>query len=494
MLNGLFVSVALASVLLAAATGRMDALTESILTSARGAVDLAIGLVGVMAFFLGLMRVAENGGLMANLARLVRPVMRRLFPDVPSDSPAISAMILNVAANMMGLGNAATPFGIKAIQELDKLNRRPGTATNAMALFLAINTAGLAVLPSGMIGVRAALGSEDAAGILFPTWFASGSATIVGVTAALLLSRIGRYRRTAPETVAAARAPEVATGGTADAAARAPETGAGGTGARAAETGTGAADADDVAAETGTGAAADADEAAARASETGTDADEAAAGATAAPERAAARVWLARAFWAGLLALAARDFLARLGSEPALDAFRGMASFWILPALVSALILYGWVRGVRVYDSLVEGAKQGFDVALRIIPFLVAILVAIGMFRAAGGIDALVTVLDPLTGVIGMPAEVLPIALLRPLSGSGSLGVAAEIIQAHGPDSLVGYLASTLYGSTETTFYTLAVYFGAVGVRNTRHTLPACLLADLAGILAATFIVNLLFG
>lgn len=484
MLNGLFVSVALASVLLAAATGRMDALTESILTSARGAVDLAIGLVGVMAFFLGLMRVAENGGLMTNLARLVRPVMRRLFPDVPADSPAISAMILNVAANMMGLGNAATPFGIKAIQELDKLNHRPGTATNAMALFLAINTAGLAVLPSGMIGVRAALGSEDAAGILFPTWFASGSATIVGVTAALLLSRIGRYRRTAPETVAAARAPEVATGGTADtdAAARAPEAGTDADEAAALppETGTGAADAAEAAAETRTGGAA--------------DADEAAAGPPAAPERAAARVWLARAFWAGLLALAARDFLARLGSEPALDAFRGMASFWILPALVSALILYGWVRGVRVYDSLVEGAKQGFDVALRIIPFLVAILVAIGMFRAAGGIDALVTVLDPLTGVIGMPADVLPIALLRPLSGSGSLGVAAEIIQAHGPDSLVGYLASTLYGSTETTFYTLAVYFGAVGVRNTRHTLPACLLADLAGILAATFIVNLLFG
>jgi spore maturation protein SpmA len=206
MLNGLFVSVALASVLLAAATGRMEDLTGSILTSARSAVDLAIGLVGVMAFFLGLMRVAENGGLMANIARLVRPVMRRLFPDVPEDSPAISAMILNIAANMMGLGNAATPFGIKAIQELDKLNSRPGTATNAMALFLAINTAGLAVLPSGMIGVRAALGSEDAAGIFFPTWFASGSATIVGVTAAILLSRLGRYRRTQPPPLEAVAA------------------------------------------------------------------------------------------------------------------------------------------------------------------------------------------------------------------------------------------------------------------------------------------------
>lgn len=440
MLNGLFVTVALASILLAAATGRMEELTGSILTSARGAVDLAIGLVGVMAFFLGLMRVAENGGLLALLARAVRPVMRRLFPDVPEDSPAISAMILNVSANLMGLGNAATPFGVKAIQELDKLNGRPGTATNAMALFLAINTAGLAVLPSGMIGVRASLGSEDAAGIFFPTWFASGSATIVGVTAALLLSRVGRFRRTEPPPAAPA--------------------------ANAAEAG----------------------------STPPTPPDGAAAGPESAPEPSAGRRWLARAFWLGLLALAARDFLARLGSESALDAFRGMTSFWMLPALVAALVLYGWVRGVRVYDSLVEGAKQGFDVALRIIPFLVAILVAIGMFRAAGGIDALVAALGPLTGLVGMPAEVLPVAVLRPLSGSGSLGVAAEIIQAHGPDSLIGYLASTIYGSTETTFYTLAVYFGAVGVRDTRHTLPACLLADAAGILAATFIVNLLFG
>ena len=442
MLNGLFVSVALASILLAAATGRMEDLTGSIITSARSAVDLAIGLIGVMAFFLGLMRVAENGGLMAALARLVRPVMRRLFPDVPADSPAISAMILNIAANLMGLGNAATPFGIKAIQELDKLNSRPGTATNAMALFLAINTAGLAVLPSGMIGVRASLGSQDAAGIFFPTWFASGSATIVGITAAILLSRVGRWRRTAPPPVeaATARAPEPeGTPGT-------PTPGA-----------------------------------------ASTDPGEA-------PEPSANRVWIARAFWIGLLALAVRDFLARLDAEPALDAFRGMTSFWMLPALVAGLVLYGWVRRVRVYDSVVEGAKQGFDVALRIIPFLVAILVAIGMFRAAGGIDALVTVLGPITGLVGMPAEVLPVAVLRPLSGSGSLGVAAEIIQTYGPDSLIGYLASTVYGSTETTFYTLAVYFGAIGIRNTRHTLPACLMADVAGILAATFIVNLLFG
>lgn len=443
MLNALFVAVTLLSVLIAAATGRMEALTGSIVTSARSAVELAIGLVGVMAFFLGLMRVAEQGGVMSALARVVRPVMRRLFPEIPADHPAISAMILNISANMLGLGNAATPFGIKAIQELDRLNSRPGTATNAMTLFLAINTAGLALLPTGMIGVRAALGSNDPAGIVATTWFASGMATVVGITAAILLARLPRYRRSEPP-------PVTADGMTENGAAL------------------------NAGADTAGGAAVDEP--------------------PPPPERAPARVWAARGFWLVVVALAARDLLSRLGAEPLTEAIRGITSFWMLPAIVAAFVLYGWVRRVRVYDALVEGAKQGFDVALRIIPYLVAILVAVGMFRAAGGIDALVAVLGPITGLVGLPAEVLPVALLRPLSGSGALGVASETLTAYGPDSLIGYLASTIYGSTETTFYTLAVYFGAIGVRQTRHTLPACLLADAAGILAAATIVNLLFG
>lgn len=443
MLNGLFIAVTLLSVLIAAATGRMEALTASIVTSARGAVDLAIGLVGVMAFFLGLMRVAEEGGVMATVARMVRPLMRRLFPEVPADHPAISAMILNISANMLGLGNAATPFGIKAIQELNRLNTRPGTATNAMALFLAINTAGLALLPTGMIGVRAALGSNDAAGIVATTWFASGAATLVGITAAILLARLPRYRRDEPPPL----------GADAEAAGDAP-----------------------------------------RSTEPEAPGDDAVDEPPPPSERVLARVWAARLFWLVVLGLAARDLLSRLGTEPLADAIRGITSFWMLPAIVAAFVLYGWVRRVRVYDALVQGAKQGFDVALRIIPYLVAILVAVGMFRAAGGIDALVGTLGPITGLIGLPAEVLPVALLRPLSGSGALGVASETLTAYGPDSLIGYMASTIYGSTETTFYTLAVYFGAISVRQTRHTLPACLLADAAGILAATAIVNLLFG
>ena len=173
---------------------------------------------------------------------------------------------------------------------------------------------------------------------------------------------------------------------------------------------------------------------------------------------------------------------------------RSSLSFWILPGLVAGLTLYGWQRGVRVYESLIIGAKQGFDVALRIIPYLVAILVAVGMLRASGGIDSLALVLTPLTSLIGMPAEALPMATLRPLTGSGAFGVMAEAMRAHGPDSLIGYMVSTFQGSTETTFYTLAVYFGAIGIVRTRHALPACLLADIAGILAAVAIVNLMFG
>lgn len=435
MLNGLFIVVALASVLLAAFTGQMQAVTDAMLASARNAVDLAIGLVGVMAFFLGLMRVAQDGGLTAELSRIVSPFMRLLFPSIPAGSPAMSAMVLNISANMLGLGNAATPFGIKAIEELNKYNTQKGTATNAMALFLAINTAGLALLPSGVIGVRAALGSANAAGIWIPTWFASGCATVMGVTAAILLSRLPRYRATEPPpSIDDSPLPET---------------------------------------------------------------DEASADASAAappPVASPGRRWIGRLFWVVFLGLAVRDYFRRLGDEQAGDVLRDMFSFWMLPALVAIFVLYGWVRRVQVYESMVEGAKEGFQVALRIIPFLVAILVVIGMFRASGGLDLIVGLISPLTALVGMPGEALPMALLRPLSGSGALGIASEAMTVHGPDSVIGYMVSTYQGSTETTFYTLAVYFGAVGVKTTRHTVPACLVADVTGILAATFIVNLMFG
>ncbi len=432
MLNGLIVFAALASVFLAALSGQMQALTDAIVSSARGAVELAIGLIGLMAFFLGLMRVIEEAGALRHLARLVGPVMRRLFPGVPVHGPAMSAMILNIAANMLGLANAATPFGIKAMEELDKLNGERGTATNAMVLFLAINTSALALLPSGVVSMRASVGSEDAAGIFFPTWFASGCATLVGVTAAVLLSRLPAYRRTEPPPAAEAR-PAEAGGGVSD--------------------------------------------------------DEAPAAREPRPGRRRA----ARLFWLALGVLLGR-FVWQHRTDPPFELLAGVTSAWMLPLVVAVLVTYGWTRGVRVYDALVAGARQGFDVAVRIIPYLVAILVVIGMFRASGGIDLITTVLSPLTALVGLPAEALPMALLRPLTGSGAYAVMAEIMTASGPDSLVGYMVSTFQGSTETTFYTLAVYYGAVGIRRTRHTVPACLLADAAGIVGAVFIVNLMFG
>ena len=437
MLNGLFIAVALASVLIGAYTGQMQAVTDAMFESARNAVDLAIGLVGVMAFFLGLMRVAQDGGLMATLSSIVSPPMRLLFPSIPAGSPAMSAMILNISANMLGLGNAATPFGIKAIEELDKYNSRKGTATNAMVLFLAINTAGLAILPSGIIGVRAALGSDDAAGIWFPTWLASGCATVMGLTAAILLSKLPRYRSTEPpfsdpgvHETPVSTLPDSTTGFVSP------------------------------------------------------------------PSIVPIRRRLRLLFWVCFGCLAARELTLGITSGDAGSGavVRDILSFWALPTLVATVVLYGWVRQVQVYQSLVEGAKEGFQVALRIIPFLVAILVLIGMFRASGGLDLMVGIIVPVTALVGMPAEALPMALLRPLSGSGALGVATDAMTTHGPDSLIGYMVSTYQGSTETTFYTLAVYFGAIGVKTTRHTVPACLAADVTGILSATLIVNIMYG
>jgi spore maturation protein SpmA len=433
MLNGLIVFAALASVFLAALSGQMQALTDAIVSSARGAVELAIGLIGLMAFFLGLMRVIEDAGALRHLARLLGPVLQRLFPGVPVHSPAMSAMILNIAANMLGLANAATPFGIKAMEELDKLNSERGTATNAMVLFLAINTSALAILPSGVVSMRASVGSEDAVGIFFPTWFASGCATLVGVTAAILLSRLPAFRRTEPGPVSEAAASETVEGA---------------------------------------GSAVDAPEAL---------------------DPVPGRRWVGRLFWLALGALLGR-FIWQHRTDPPFEVLAAITSAWMLPMVVAVLVMYGWTRGVRVYDSLVAGARQGFDVAVRIIPYLVAILVVVGMFRASGGIDLITTVLSPLTALIGLPAEALPMALLRPLTGSGAYAIMAEIMTESGPDSVVGYMVSTFQGSTETTFYTLAVYYGAVGIRRTRHTVPACLLADTAGILGAVFIVNLMFG
>ncbi len=403
--------------------GPMAALAAAMVDSATGAVTLAIGLIGVMALFLGLMKVAEAGGLLVIIARLVRPLMQRLFPDVPPDHPAMGAMILNISANALGLGNAATPFGIRAMQELDKLNPHKGTATNAMALFLAINTSSVTLLPTGVIALRAAAGSIDPAGILPTTLFA----TIISTTVAIIMAKLcQRYWAVAPPDRAADGAPAAAVSAPGEAL---PE-----------------------------------------------DADGSQGG---------------YAPWVSYAALAVIA-----GLVPLTIVYGTALAPWIIPGLMVGLLGFGVARGVRVYEMFVEGAKEGFEVAFRIIPYLVAILVAVGMFRASGALALLITPLGSLTNLVGLPPEALPMALLRPLSGSGAYGILASIINAPaiGPDSYTGYLVSTFQGSTETTFYVLAVYFGAVQVRRVRHAIAAALTADVAGIAGAVIAVAWLYG
>lgn len=416
----------------------MQELSQAAITSAGSAVELAIGLVGVMALFLGLMKIAEAGGLLTILARLLRPMMTRLFPSVPPDHPAMGAMILNFSANILGLGNAATPFGIRAMQELDRLNPHPGTATNAMALFLAINTSSITLLPTGVIALRASLGSAEPAAILPTTLFATVFATTVGITSALILQRFFL-----PPT-ASGELPGETTG------------------------------------EPGR----DPDAAPQTRDERERDAAE--------PQPMAIEVPMeGYPGWVSALAL-----VGVLSIIPLTIVYGQRIAPWIIPGLILGFLLFGVARGVRIYEVFVEGAKEGFQVALRIIPYLVAILVAVGMLRASGALGAFVGLVAPWTTPLGLPPEALPMALLRPLSGSGAYGIMAGIMQdpATGPDTYVGLLVSTLQGSTETTFYVLAVYFGAIQVRRVRHTLAAALSADVAGVVAAVFIVSWLFG
>lgn len=400
----------------------MQLLTEGIIQSAKGSVELAIGLIGVMAFFLGLMKVAEVGGLLKMIAGLVRPLMVRLFPDVPPDHPAMGAMILNISANAMGLGNAATPFGIRAMQELEKLNAHKGTATNAMALFLAINTSSVTLLPTGVIALRAAAGSNDPAGILATTLFATLCSTVVAIFSAKIYQRFSTQSIENPADHPSEKS----------------------------------------------------------------QSENKIQNPPLLPEGETPYPILVSYTALGILFLLI----------PLAIFYGKNIGPWVVPGLTIGLLTFGLIRKIKIYEVFVEGAKEGFQVAIKIIPFLVAILVAVGMFRNSGVMDLLINMIAPITTLVGLPAEALPMALMRPLSGSGAYGLLAETINnpAIGPDSYIGYLVSTFQGSTETTFYVIAVYFGAIQVRKSRHALAAGLTADLAGIIGAIVACSYLYG
>ena len=412
------VSVAVAGVHEFTAPGGMEALGTQLAQSAQDAVTLGIGLIGAMALFQGLLRVAEASGLLDGLARLLRPILHRLFPQIPPGDPAMGAMVMNVAANMLGLSNAATPFGVRAMRELDRLNPVKGTATNAMVLFLAINTANVTLLPTHVMALRAAAGSHDPAAVIPTTLFA----TVFATGAAILFARLGARWWPTPHPNPLPQGEREL-----DVHVPSPPVGEG----------------------QGEGAG-----------------------------------------WKSALALLA--FAAFIAAT----LLWGRAiSPWILPVMVAGLLALGAIRRVPVYEVFVKGAKDGLWISLRIIPYLIAVLVAVGMFRASGAMDLIVAPLGRALAPVGLPAEAVTMAVLRSLSGSASFGYLAALLKdpAIGPDSYLGMLVSTLYGSSETTFYVLAVYFGAAGVRRIRHALIAGLLADAVALIAATAICGWLY-
>ena len=375
------------------------ALLAAMFDSARTGFDISIGLVGVMALWLGILRIGERAGMVDALARLAAPALRQLFPGVPPGHPAQGAMVMNVSANLLGLDNAATPLGLKAMQELQTLNPQPERATDAQILFIVLNTAGLTLIPTSVIAIRQTLAVKqglagfNAADILLPTLVATSISLLAALLAVAVVQRLP--------------------------------------------------------------------------------------------------IWHARLLLPlAAFGLAISAVLWGLGQLPPDVAARGMglAGSLAIVTLVLVFLLAGAVKRVPVYEVFVEGAKEGFGVAVNIIPYLVAMLVAISVFRAAGCMDYVMGAIGSAVAALGWNTDflpALPVGLMKILSGSGARGLMVDVMQTHGVESFAGQLAAIIQGSTETTFYVLAVYFGSVGVKDTRHALGCALFADAVGIVAA---------
>ncbi|HZA38524.1 MAG TPA: nucleoside recognition domain-containing protein [Candidatus Baltobacteraceae bacterium] len=454
MLNYIWLALVLLAVAIGGWNDRFKEVTAGAFDGAATAVTIALGLIGIMALWLGVMRLAERAGLVQKIARGLRPIMRRLFPDVPPEHPAMGSMVMNMSANMLGLGNAATPLGLRAMRDLESLNPRPGVATNAMCTFLAINTSSVQLIPATAIAILAASGSTRPTAIVGTALLATLCAASVAIISVKLLEKLPTFRispsnqRTKIEQ-------------------------------------------DFEKAEIKEGAGVNDP-----------------SYSSIVPQEPVKRLSIFSLLaLMGLVVLflvlfvrmvAPNLFGVPIAPETAAQNIfvRSVNALSILaiPFLLSFFPLYAAARGVKVYDEFVEGAKEGFGVILKIIPFLVTMLVAIGMFKGAGGIDLLSRLLSPILTPLQFPTDLLPLALMRPLSGSATLALLTDIVHRLGPDNLVSLTAATIYGSTETTFYVAAVYFGAVGIKQTRHAIPAGLLADLTGVVASVIICRAVLG
>lgn len=378
------------------------AIMNSTFDTSRTAFEISLGLTGVLSLWMGIMKIGELGGVAASLARGLSPVFKRLFPEIPEGHPVVGHIFMNISANMLGLDNAATPLGLKAMEGLQELNPKKDTASNAMIMFLVLNTSGLTIIPVSIMVYRAQQGAANPTDVFIPILLATFFSTLAGIIVTSLYQRINLLNRTLV----------LALGGVSLA--------------------------------------------------------------------VAGIIW-------GFASLDS-VMMERVGTTSANV---------LLFSVIALFIVAGVRHKVNVYEAFIEGAKSGFETAVRIIPYLVAILVAIGVFRASGAMDWLIDGVKWGVSALGLDAEwvgALPTALMKPLSGGGARGMMVDAMTTYGADSFVGRLSCIFQGSTDTTFYVLAVYFGSVGVRYTRHAVAAGLLADLAGIVSAIAICYLFFG
>ena len=378
------------------------AMMDSTFSSSKTAFEISLGLTGVLSLWLGIMKIGERGGVVNLLARMLSPVFVRLFPDIPKGHPVTGSIFMNIAANMLGLDNAATPLGLKAMEQMQELNPKKDTASNPMIMFLVLNTSGLTLIPISIMVYRAQMGAQQPTDIFVPILLATFFSTLAGIIITSFYQRISLLNRTLLLTL----------GG--------------------------------------------------------------------------ACLAVAAIIWG----------FAQLDSVMMNLVSTSVANI-LLMTIIIGFIVVGMVKKVNVYDAFVEGAKEGFTTAVRIIPYLVAILVAIGVFRASGAMDMLINGIQWSVEATGFNSDfvaALPTALMKPLSGSGARGMMVDAMTTYGADSFVGRLSCVFQGSTDTTFYILAVYFGSVGIRKTRHAVACGLLADLAGIISAIAICYMFFG
>ncbi len=374
---------------------------NSTFSSAKTGFEISIGLTGALSLWLGIMKIGEKGGIVQSFSKMVSPFFTKLFPGVPKGHPAYGSMFMNISANMLGLDNAATPMGLKAMEQMQELNEKKDKATDAMIMFLVLNTSGLTLIPVSIMVYRAQMGAANPADVFLPILLATYFSTLVGLLAVCWAQRINIWNKVVLGTIG-----------------------------------------------------------------------------------------VMTALIGGLL------WGASYLDEQTLTTWSTIIASVVLLGVICLFIIRAMVRKVNVYDAFIEGAKDGFKTAINIIPYLIAILVAIGMFRASGAMDLLVSGIGWCFAAIGLNTDfvpALPTALMKPLSGSGARGLMVDAMTQYGADSFVGRLVCILQGATDTTFYILAVYFGYVGIKNTRYAVVCGLLADFAGIIAAIFIGYLFF-